>query len=228
MNLLPVKELNTRVNDQKKSEAEAGMFLAKKVDALREQVADAQLEHETVVKAIKEEEIKLFGEFAAKKGNLEREIESLEVKRAQLLVPLDAEWSKVNELIRKTSETVRIYDEKGRKLSERESDILQRENNVQEAEILTKNSLSEAKKAEENAKKVLDEVKILANESRIARLKIETEEKQSLAKTKENERKLAYEIKHYQDFSKRLKEKEKELVTRETRVSIKENATHNR
>jgi len=227
MRLLPPQQLNTRLNEQKKSEAEAGMFLAKKVDALREQVSEAELEYEFVIKGIKSEEIRLFGEFATKKESLEKEISSLTVKRNELLEPLDAEWNKVNELIEKTNETIRIHDAKRRELTDRESVIKRKEREIKEAKTGAENSLSEIKKTKEEIRKVLilrEQELFKANSER---MEYQKEFERSLLVVGEKERRLTYEIKHYQDFSKHLKEKEKGLNSREVKLSIKENAKHN-
>ena len=55
MKLLPKKEIESKVNDQKKSEIDAGLFLARKIDALREQVAEAQKEHDETIATLNKE-----------------------------------------------------------------------------------------------------------------------------------------------------------------------------
>lgn len=93
MRLFPPKQLNEKLNEQKKSEVDAGLFLAKKIDALRENLAEEQNKHDIAIDSMKQEFIIFSGEQSAKKGNLEKEIKDLEVIRESLQKPLDDAWS---------------------------------------------------------------------------------------------------------------------------------------
>lgn len=92
MRLLPPKELNTKINEQKKTEIDAGLFLAKKIDALRENLADAQKEHDDAIIGINNELKILTIDYVSKKGALEKEIKELEERRLALQEPLDDAW----------------------------------------------------------------------------------------------------------------------------------------
>ena len=97
MKLLPKQKVNSLVEDQKRVQIEEGVILARKVDALREKLADLQKQHELFVSGmednLKERTGELFKEIKLK----EAEIKLLEVKRKELLKPLDDAWLTVKE-----------------------------------------------------------------------------------------------------------------------------------
>lgn len=95
MKLLPVKELNTKISDQRKADIDSGLFLAKKIDRLREDAAEAQKEHDDTLASLKAEEQKFVTEHSSRKGRLEKEIEALIEQKRILSIPLDTEWNKV-------------------------------------------------------------------------------------------------------------------------------------
>lgn len=222
MKLLPPRELNTKLNEQKKSEADAGLFLAKKVDALREQLADEEQAHTAALQEMAREYDSAFGEYTAKKGALNTEIAYLEAKRETLLVPLDAEWKKVNELIAKTDEKAEYLDRKEAELYDREKGIVKREYETKKLAVRAEDTLSEAERIKKEAEKLYlkheEEVIKLEND----RFNYNETSKNILESITQKERKLTYDIQHYKDFESRLKRKEAELNIRETRLSIKE------
>ncbi len=95
MKLLPQKQLNIELQKQKKSEVDAGLFLAKKIDALRENLQDKQKEHDDALNSMRKEYITFVGEQSAKKERLLKEIKKAEDQLAKLRIPLDAEWEEV-------------------------------------------------------------------------------------------------------------------------------------
>lgn len=228
MKLLPPKELNTKLNEQKKSEIDAGMFLAKKVDALREELSEAQIEHDRAMEGMKKEYDLFLGETVAKKSSLETEIAYLEAKKGQLLIPLDAEWEKVNNFSNSLEEKSKALEAKDSHLISREKDVLKKEQEVTSAHDTVYKSILEVKAEQKKSGELL----ALRNQQYIKgeerRARDEKERERLLASITDKERSLDYTIKHYKDFEQRLKEKEKQLNLRETRLSIKEHASNRR
>jgi hypothetical protein len=97
MKLLPKQKVNSIVQDEKRAQIEEGINLARKIDALREKLADLQKQHELFVSGmeenLKERTDDLFKEIERRKV----EIKLLEVKRQELLKPLDFEWKIIKE-----------------------------------------------------------------------------------------------------------------------------------
>ena len=97
MKLLPKKIVQVQVEDQRRAQIEEGVLIAKKVDALREKLADLEKQHSMFVMGIednlKEKTEKLFQEIQSR----ETEIKLLEIKRKGFLKPLDDEWARVRE-----------------------------------------------------------------------------------------------------------------------------------
>lgn len=172
MKLLPPKELNTRLNDQKKSEYDAGMFLAKKIDKLREDVADAQKEHDETIEKLTEEFQSFTSEHSKKKEIALGEIEDLEEKRRILRIPLDAEWSKVGELLKENTETASILSVQAEEaeilkvdLENRYRSLARREEDVRDLESIGESNLKFAQKKNIEAEKILKEAKDHESES---------------------------------------------------------------
>lgn len=95
MKLLAPRELNTKIQEQKSSEFKAGLFLAKKIDRLREELADAQKLHDDSITGMKKEyEIFLQGQIILR-DKIIKEIIELEEERKLLRIPLDEEWKEV-------------------------------------------------------------------------------------------------------------------------------------
>ena len=108
MRLLPKSELDKKKASQRQREIEEGLKLTRRVDSLREVAAeeDTKLEkyRAKTVAAIQAE----IGPLDIKLGTLKKEIKELEDTRKNLLVPLDAEWKKV-ETVKETLEKDRLY-----------------------------------------------------------------------------------------------------------------------
>jgi len=120
MKLLPPKELNTKLQEQKKSEIDAGLFLARKIDHLREELADTQKTHdETILNLSKEMEV-FVAEQTSQKGSILKEISELKEQRKLLQIPLDDEWQKVAKKAEDLEELSKI-------LSARENKVLENE-----------------------------------------------------------------------------------------------------
>jgi hypothetical protein len=163
MKLLQPRELNTKIQEQNSSEAKAGLFLAKKVDALREQVQDAQREHEIVIEALKKEFISFTEEQQSIKDSILKEICSLKEEKRILEIPLDEEWKKVREESDKNTDLSfklieREFNVKKDEefISKKLSEIAIREENIELSERKTALALIEAGELRQKAQKDSD------------------------------------------------------------------------
>lgn len=200
MKLLPPKELNTKIAEQKKSEIDAGLFLAKKVDALREAVADAQKEHDDQLESIRQESEIFTIENAKEKGRILKEIEQLKEERRILRIPLDAEWSKV----KKESEIN----------SEFSLSLIEREFNVKNDEKFITERFSEIAKKEEIL--TADQIEVSETFKKVTELERKAVEDAEKAKQiREDSKTDAFE-------------REKNLTKRENDVSYREIDTENK
>lgn len=159
MKLLQPKELNTKLQEQKRVEIDAGLFLAKKVDRLREEVADAEKEHVETVKRLEEEHSIFLNEKRIEKERVEKEISELTEERRLLRIPLHKEWSKVKEESDKNTETSVKLIEKETKLAKdiesiekRLKDISQKEIEIRELKNQLRETLNSAKFLQKKSK----------------------------------------------------------------------------
>ena len=114
MKLLPKSKINERVNEEKRQNILAGVFLAKKVDALREELLTLQKTRDEFIAGSQQVINDSLSSLQQKQESLSKEIKELEVKRKELLKPLDEEWNEVNKL-------------KAELLKDKESDYSRRE-----------------------------------------------------------------------------------------------------
>lgn len=97
MKLLPKSEVDSLKAVERRRDIDEGLKLAKKVDNLREVVAREYV----ALKAYRETTLAVIQDEINEKNKtlipLRAEVADLEARRALALVPLDAEWQKVNE-----------------------------------------------------------------------------------------------------------------------------------
>jgi len=96
MQLLPKSIINTEIASQKKKQIDEGLLIARKVDSLRETLASLEKQHSDFIGGMQRELKSQTQPLIDKIANLKLEIESLEVKRKELLKPLTKEWEEVN------------------------------------------------------------------------------------------------------------------------------------
>lgn len=208
MRLLPPKELNTKLNEQKRSEIDAGVFLAKKVDALREQVSVAQSEHDIAIANINKEFDTFTVELCAKKRIIENEVFGLEERRQELLKPLDEAWQgfhiENDELLLKQQE----LQEQKYKASQRELEIDKRN---EQSNKLYIESMQEKKESESFLQHAKDIFKTR-----------QTEGKDFLIRTKNWEYKKSAEEGEIEKKNKEIDRKNKLIEETLTRIQEKE------
>jgi hypothetical protein len=215
MKLLPQKQLADKINDQKKSEIDAGLFLARKVDALRENLADTQKEHDESIDSLNKEFALFSGEMASKKYELEREIKGLETVRLSLQKPLDDAWE--------------VFHRQNDELLVSQNKLLEDKNKVNERKI-------ELDKISERIDKLLEEITCDKSESEQKLLKVdillkETKEELKIAKKERLEqhnkhekkiRELSNKQTEYEIALNTLEIKKQELDTKESELINRE------
>lgn len=210
MHLLPVKELNSRLQDQKKSEIDAGIFLARKVDALREEVQELQKERDLFIGGSQKALRDAIRPLEERKDVLGKEIRDLELQRLELKKPLDEEWIKVskysednrsigialqeksdllNDLEKNLEITQKTIEDRVENLSYLQGEIKksleESENKEKQAEIILKNVL--AKELEINTSLEERNKIIISKETDITYREIDIENNLKIIKKKESE-----------------------------------------
>lgn len=150
MKLLPPKQLQSKINEQKKAEIDAGIFVARKVDALREEMLSLQKERDDFITGSQAVINYSLKELHNKKGSLEKEIKELEEKRRELLKPFDEEWGKVEKAkkeILNTKEELRLIKEK---LGQESIEIGSEHEKLTKASLRIKRNEEETEKARSN------------------------------------------------------------------------------
>lgn len=194
MQLLPVKKLNERIQEQKSSDIKAGLFLSRKVDALREEVLELEKKRDDFIagqtKVINDSLEHLF----SKKNHLESEIGNLEEKRIELLKPLDTEWEKVKKAKEELTTSL--------------ADLVIRQNETTTKEELNNNKEKELGKREEIC------VQTEKDTIRLNRIAKELNEKAKNITQRT--------IEQYKQQTDLFKEKNKEIVSKENNVKFRE------
>lgn len=208
---------------QRQSEIDSGVSIARKVDTLRQTLASLEQQQQIFIEGQKKSIEDATRELFEKKHDLESEIRTLEEHRKELLKPLDDAWNEVRlkqdslEIERSDLKNEKVIVEEKRheldtKLNEVQSTLIRIKTNEEralelhnEADIAKKNALLALNKADNHR----ESVEKYYNEKK---LQIELKE-----------RKLDYDIKHYKDFMKTLREKERELSLRELKIKSRKN-----
>lgn len=142
--LLPKSEINRLKGVEKKIEIDEGMKLAKRIDGLREVMAETESSFEkfrvTRLSQIHEE----ITQELQKNEQLKQENKSLEETRARLKVPLDKEWERVNEESSSLQQFLSRVVEREQNVDKREEDVSNSEKECSEILTQAKNKNSVA------------------------------------------------------------------------------------
>jgi hypothetical protein len=228
MKLLDPKSIDRIKASDKKLEIDQGLGLAKRVDTLRATLLTEERNLElfrtnTVVVAYKEYD-KLLEKIQIATGELAAALSARDEARK----PLDAEWVLLREA------QVQLENDRS-ELSKKEFQLTTREEKV----------LSDESDIEKDREKLeVDKASIATELQRARTLRVQREgefakaQKERIQQEKDHqskisivsakERKLDYDIRHNADFNQTLKLKEQVLDTRETRLTIRENASKKR
>lgn len=222
MKLLTKQETNFESTMQRKSEIDNGMYLAARVDKLRKTLTELEMQQKSFIennRKVIEDSLK---ELNDRKSALRDEIKSLEDKRQEMMVPLTEEWKdvdnvkeEVNSLYKSLKEKEVIYEQK---IQETEDHL----NKAKQDSIASDkdNELAQEKLSDIHSRLQGIATRERALESYDESVRAESENKLKLIEMKE--RKLSYDIKHYEDFTKELKQREKKLAQRETKLNLYE------
>lgn len=132
MKLLAKREISIDLGRQKKIQIDEGINLARKVDALRE-----QLQTETGnLRRFREEAItgvqKEIDSYVHQKDILKDAVKDLREKRLQLLIPLDVEWARLERRKEQFSKIELIQEQKDDDLAQRQAQVEKGEQEISE------------------------------------------------------------------------------------------------
>jgi hypothetical protein len=208
MKLLKKQQINDRVQTERKNAIDAGVFLARKIDALREELLTLQKTRDDFIAGSQQVINDSLSSLQQKQDSLQKEIKELEVKRKELLIPLDDEWTKVKQNKQELDKAWDEYKVLEENLYERESQIKKTENEISTLAEQTRFNASETEKSKANA---------LALEE-IAQRKYEMAETERVEQNENYEKKskeLQGKIETYENGISVNKMKEKDLEKRE-------------
>lgn len=222
MKLLPKQKVHSLVEDQKRMQIDEGVMIAKKVDALREKLADLQKQHELFVSGIeenlKERTAGLFKEIKLK----EAEIKLLEIKRQELLKPLDDAWLTVRE------KEATLGNFEGR-LRAKEGELEQKLKLIDKDKARTTETLNHIKIRERELERTFDKAEQLRIEAEKGYIKMSTdkEKQEKLFDKKNGEMTIREQAITSYEFTLKMKDeqlgmKEKELEAEAIRLKDKE------
>lgn len=97
MKLHSPRTIQTNLNDERKQDIDNGLKLARKVDALREDLSKEEQKRDLFINANTTELQKRLGELSSTIAIKEKEVEVLEDKKRELMKPLTLEWDKLKE-----------------------------------------------------------------------------------------------------------------------------------
>ena len=151
MKLLKKTEINDRVQTERKNSIDAGVFLAKKIDALREELLTLQKTRDEFIAGSQQVINDSLSSLQQKQESLSKEIKELEAKRKELLKPLDEEWAKIYDKETVLTKRLFLLNDNEQKLNERENQIKKTENEISKLAEQTRFNASETEKAKANA-----------------------------------------------------------------------------
>lgn len=104
MKLLDPRTIQSNLNDQRKTDIDQGLHLARKVDTLRETLSQEEAKLATFRNVTFKEVQKQIDAKIRERDILVQEIEEAQKQRTELLKPLDNEWALVKEARAKLAE----------------------------------------------------------------------------------------------------------------------------
>lgn len=219
MQLLPKKKVNTEVAEHRRLLIEEGVNLAKKVDTLRETLVSLQEQHQKFLDGMQASLNEKISALVAEADERKKEVEALDRRRQELLIPLDAAWVNLN---KQKEEVIRDADELSKKLKE----VVAEKARLDERSKKTKEILTEVRTREHELARayVKAEELLVARDSLVA----EAEELKQKAQVKlkeadelitQAEAKRQFEEEANANYKKILEEKESELNIRERQVN---------
>lgn len=210
MKLLSKQKVTSQIEDQRRLQIEEGLTLARKVDTLRQKLADIQRQHDVYIlgmqETLKQRTSKLFDDIQIK----EAEIKLLEIKRKELLAPLDDAWSGV-----KLKE--KSLDDLKNELHIREFNLKQKETSIDEKNEKARETLNHIKIRERELSKVYDEAETNLEITERAKVKMieDKEKKEKSYSKKDSELKLREDSIVSYEFTLKKREETIEMAEKE-------------
>lgn len=194
MKLLEKQQINANIQSEKKKQIDSGIFLATKVDKLREELNNLEKQRADFIEGSRVELQNAVGDLKIEKGNLIFEVKEATKHLALLREPLDDEWKEVREQKLLLKE-VKINYETGLKSLEEEKQTLEEEKSLVENlkitsienEKQTYELLEKVSEDKEDTKRFLSEARDLkeTKETELYNREISLTEKEKLIKLRE-------------------------------------------
>lgn len=221
MKLQSIKQLNNELANERKKQIDEGLYIAQKVDVLRQTLASLEAQHQKFLAGSREESDKVIAELDQKKSTLKNEISKLEERRIELLKPLNDKWDELEE--QKQAHKLELADfeirndllkTKEKEFSEKEKQLNQKQETLSNQEEVIKRVSRETQELNEQAKnlknKQLEEYTLSTTE--LGELRKELEEKEKLLVIQANFNKHRENI---------LNKREKELNNKDRAIKDK-------
>lgn len=221
MKLLEKRAIAIDLGRQKKIEIDAGLELARKIDALREQLQTEQGNlrrfREESVAAIQKE----IDAYVYQKDILKYELKDLAQKKAVLSIPLDAAWAELERNKRKFLQTELT-------LLQREDDLTQRQTQKENQEVEVAQEKQRIAEQKRRSVEILSETDSVLDSARAEAIEIQrnatailsaAEQKNAKANTREEsletrEYWIEKDLQRIADLSTDLEKREKVLADR--------------
>lgn len=180
MRLLPKPEFEKAKAAEQKREIDEGLKLARRVDNLREVVA----QEEASLGEFRSKTVSIIHEQIAaeiqKKDNLTKEVQDLEDRKREARKSLDEEWTEVLEMAKDVGIRKNGLDVRAGELDRRETDVSDREGGsetrsrrLDTREKLIEGFLDEADKSTKKAQRILESARVADSDSKeTARLRV--------------------------------------------------------
>lgn len=221
MKILSQKQVNASVAESRKQQIDDGVKVAQKVDLLRGEVAEMQKAKILFMEQSKKEIEQATTPLYERLENLKSEVLSLELRREELLKPLDEEYDilrlKKEELNRDREEFVIKKSEFNEKEEELEQDELELKSRIRTSLIVER----DAKKLQDKAQKDSEDAQTIVKIAIERKEEIEREilDKMSELRTKESQ--IEFQRQSNETISEQLKTKELALNVRERQINDK-------
>lgn len=98
MKLLEKRTINAGIQAERKSIIDSGVFLAKKVDTLREDLLSLEKQRADFIESSRKQLQEAIGDLKNEKSNLDFEVQEAIKRLAKLREPLDEEWNKLEQI----------------------------------------------------------------------------------------------------------------------------------
>lgn len=119
MHLLKKSTIQSEAQRERKKQIDEGIFIAQKVDALRQTLGNLQAQNAKFLSEVEGELEKRTQPLLQKINYLKEEITDLEEKRKLLLVPLDKEWTEFHKKQASQNDKEKSLNSKGEVLSQK-------------------------------------------------------------------------------------------------------------